>query len=131
MHDFAEWPAPAKALVGLFALLLLAVLWSVLASLFFLLGTNMLTGETLPLFQFWQYLHFYGFAHPVVGLWLKIAAGAATAVPVLLFLGRIARKGLLGTLQRELHGETRWAKRGELVKAGFYTKFAGLYVGQG
>jgi type IV secretion system protein VirD4 len=130
MHDFAEWPAPAKALVGLFALLLLAVLWSVLASLFFLLGTNMLTGETLPLFQFWQYLHFYGFAHPVVGLWLKIAAGAATAVPVLLFLGRIARKGLLGTLQRELHGETRWAKRGELVKAGFYTKFAGLYVGQ-
>jgi type IV secretion system protein VirD4 len=130
MHDFSEWPAPAKALTGLFACAVAAVLWSVLASGIFLLGTNLLTRETVPLFQFWTYLGYYGLGHPVVGLWLKIAAGVATALPVLLFLARVTRQGWPGTPQKELHGETRWATRRELVKGGLYEKFRGLYVGQ-
>jgi type IV secretion system protein VirD4 len=130
MDDFAEWPPPAKALAVLVALLLGAVLWSVVASTVFLAGTRLLTADTVPLVQFWQYLSYYGLGHPVVGLWLKIAASVATGVPALLFVARVARMGLPGTTPRELHGETRWARRSELVKAGFYEPFRGLYVGQ-
>lgn len=130
MEDFSEWPAPAKALAVFVALLFVALFWSVVASTVFLAGTRLLTANTLPLIQFWQYLHYYGFAYPVVGLWLKISAGIATGIPMLLFVARIARKGLPGTSRRELHGETRWARHGELVRAGLYDKFRGLYVGQ-
>ncbi|BAU94183.1 MULTISPECIES: type IV secretory system conjugative DNA transfer family protein [Hyphomicrobiales] len=130
MDDFSEWPAPAKALAVLVAVMLGAVLWSVVASTIFLAGTQLLTADTLPLVQFWQYLHYYGLGHPVVGLWLKIAGGVATALPTLLFVARVARKGWPGIIQRDLHGETRWARRSELVKAGLYETFRGLYVGQ-
>jgi type IV secretion system protein VirD4 len=130
MNDFSEWPAPAKGLAILFGLVLAAALWSVLASVIFLAGTNLLTKDTVPLFQFWTYLHYYGLNHPVAGLWLKIAAGVSTVLPLLLFAARVARKGWPGTQRNELHGETRWGKRGELVKGGFYEKFRGLYVGQ-
>jgi type IV secretion system protein VirD4 len=130
VEGFSEWPAPAKALAAFVGLLFVAVFWSVVASTVFLAGTRLLTPHTLPLVQFWQYLHYYGFAYPVVGLWLKISAGIATGIPALLIAARIARKGWPGTAQRNLHGETRWARRGELVKAGLYDKFRGLYVGQ-
>ena len=33
MQDFSEWPLAAKALAGLFAAVLVAALWSILASL--------------------------------------------------------------------------------------------------
>ena len=131
MHGFADWSPAAKALAGLVGLLLLAFLWSVLASAVFLLGTNLLTPQTLPLLQFWSYLHWYGFGHPLVGPWLQLAAGAATAVPLLLVLGRLARRGWPGAAaRRALHGTTRWARHHELVRAGFYARFAGLYVGR-
>lgn len=130
MHDFSEWPPAAKLLAGLFGLLLAAALWSVLASTVFLLGTNLFSGKSIPLVEFWRYLQHYGLAHPVVGFWLKVAAAAATAVPVLLFMGRAARSGLPSRPKRELHGETRWAKRSELKAAGLYADFGGLYVGQ-
>jgi type IV secretion system protein VirD4 len=130
MFDLSEWPTPAKLLALLLLLILGALLWSVLASTIFLAGTRLLTADTVPLFQFWTYQRYYGFAHPIVGLWLKIAAGVATGLPVLLFVARVARKGWPGSDRRELHGETRWANRRELVQAGFYAKFGGLYVGQ-
>ncbi|KND61527.1 Type IV secretion system protein VirD4 [Candidatus Burkholderia verschuerenii] len=130
MSDFSEWPPAAKALLWLFALILGALLWSVLASLIFLAGTRLLTANTVPLFQWWQYLSAYGLHQPVVGLWLKISGGIATGLPVLLFVARVARKGWPGADDRQLHGKTRWAQRGELAKEGFYTKFGGLYVGQ-
>jgi type IV secretion system protein VirD4 len=130
VHGFSDWPPAAKALTGLVGFLLLAFLWSVLASAVFLLGTNLLTPQTLPLLQFWSYLQHYGFAHPVVGPWLQLAAGAATAVPLLLLAGRLARQGWPGIARYPLHGTTRWAKHGELVRAGFHARFAGLYVGQ-
>ena len=92
----------AKALAGLLGLLLLALPWSVLASTVFLLGTHLLTPQTLPLLQFWSYLRWYGFAHPLVGPWLELAAAVATAVPLLLVLGRLARRGWPGA------GAGRW-----------------------
>ena len=130
MNDFFEWPAPAKALAALFFAFVAALLWSVFASVTFLAGTNLMTKDTVPLFQFWTYLSYYGLGQPVVGLWLKIAAGVATGLPILLFVARVARKGWPTTGQKDLHGETRWSKRSELVKAGFYERFRGLYVGQ-
>ena len=131
MNGVADWPISAKALAALFALLLLGAFWSILASTVFLAGTRMLmTHKGIPLFEFWSYHRFYGFSHPRVGLWLKIAAGVATAVPVLLFVGRVVRKGFPGFAPKALHGMTRWASRGELVAAELYAKSLGLYVGR-
>jgi len=130
MPDLPDWPAPAKALALLAALLGLAVLWSVVASLVFLLGVGRLDAGTWPLLQYWLYLHHYGLGHPAAGPWLRIAGGAATAVPVLLLLGRLARAGRPGAGRRPLHGETRWATRREMVAGGFYAGAGGLFVGQ-
>ncbi|HYH37641.1 MAG TPA: type IV secretory system conjugative DNA transfer family protein [Azospirillum sp.] len=128
MHGVSDWPAPAKALACLAGLLALGLVWSVLASLVFLAGTRLLAADTLPLLQYWLYLHHYGLQHPVVGPWLKIAAGAATAVPVLLLAGRLARSGW-PRAARPLHGETRWATPREMRAGGFYAGAGGLYVG--
>ncbi len=130
MPEFSEWPLSAKALAGLAVLLVAALLWSVLASAIFLAGTGLMTADTVPLVQFWIYLDAYGLGQPVVGLWLKIAAGLCTALPLLLFAMRVARKGWPGTGTGELHGETRWARRSELARAGFYAKFGGLFLGR-
>jgi type IV secretion system protein VirD4 len=130
VHGLADWPLAAKALAWLLGLLLLALLWSALASTVFLLGTDLLTDGTLPLLQFWRYLQHYGFRHPVVGSWLQLAACAATAVPLLLLAGRVARHGWPGTPRSPLHGTTRWARYHELVRAGLHARFQGLYVGQ-
>ncbi|WP_109105441.1 type IV secretory system conjugative DNA transfer family protein [Azospirillum sp. TSO35-2] len=129
MDSLEDWPAPAKALAVVVALLVLAVLWSAIASLVFLAGTNLLTPDTLPLAQYWLYLQHYGVHHPVVGPWLRLAAAAATAVPVLLVLGRLARGGWPGA-RRPLHGETRWAGRRERREAGFDDRVGGLFVGR-
>ncbi|MCM8738853.1 type IV secretory system conjugative DNA transfer family protein [Azospirillum sp. A1-3] len=112
------------------ALALLGLAWSVLASLIFLAGTHLLSADTVPLIQFWQYLLHYGLGHPVVGPWLTAAASMACAVPVLLLLGRFARQGWPGGRAQPLYGDTRWARRHELAAAGLYAGFGGLYVGQ-
>jgi type IV secretion system protein VirD4 len=130
MNEFSEWPGLAKALAGLFACAVLAVIWSVMASSVFLVGTNMMTRDTVPLVQFWRYWNYYGFAHPVVGVWLKLAAGVATVLPLSLFVARVARRGVPGDPQKPLHGQTRWASHFELVKGGLHAKSRGLYVGQ-
>ncbi|WP_052076630.1 type IV secretory system conjugative DNA transfer family protein [Sphingobium yanoikuyae] len=130
MSDWSDWPPAAKMFATLALLVLGAALWSALASLVFLAGTRLLTAHTVPAFQFWTYLRYYGLHQPIVGPWLKIAAVVATAVPLILFAIRVARVGWPGSDRRELHGETRWARRRELVRAGFYEKFGGLYVGK-
>src|SRR6185312_16232071 len=72
MHDFTEWPASAKALAGLFTILVVAALWSMLASSLFLLGTGLIRSfHGWPLMEWWTYWRFYGFEQPVVGIWLK------------------------------------------------------------
>ena len=129
MQDFSEWPLAAKALAGLFAAVLVAALWSVLASAVFLAGTGLLAKHTgLILADWWLYLWFYGINHqPVVGFWLKVSAGVATAIPLLLGIAVLLRKGLPGS-SRDLHGDTRWEKEGALKKE-FRARFAGLYIG--
>lgn len=129
MQDFVEWPAAAKALAGLFVAIVIAVLWSMLASLVFLAGTGMLSKhQGIPLIDWWLYWWFYGFNHqPIIGLWLKIAAGVATVLPLLLVVVGLLRRGLPGS-SRDLHGETRWEKDGALKKE-FRARFAGLYLG--
>ena len=129
MQGISNWPAPAKALAGLFVLAVVAAIWNVLASTIFLGATGMLTADTIPFLQFYQYASYYGFSHPSVGLWLKVAAGVSTAFPILIAAAALLRGGKLPG-GKELHGATRFASKAELVKAGFYSKFAGLYVGQ-
>lgn len=128
MQDFAEWPPAAKALAGLFAIALVAALWNVLASTIFLAGTGLLGAhEGVPFIDWWQYWSFYGWEKPVVGLWLKIAAGTATALPLLLVTAGLLRRGLPGSTQ-DLHGATQWENEGALRKE-FRARFGGLYVG--
>ncbi|MGI4879464.1 MAG: type IV secretory system conjugative DNA transfer family protein, partial [Janthinobacterium lividum] len=129
--DMAEWSPPAKALAGVVFLALLAALWSVIASTVFLAGTRMLMKHHgVPYAEFWSYYRYYGFSHRIVGGWLKIAAGVATAIPLLFFVIRVIRKGMPGSTSKALHGSTRWASRSELVRNDLYAKFAGLYVGR-
>ena len=128
MKDFAEWPSAAKALAALFVLALVAALWNVLASTIFLAGTGLLAAhEGVPLSDWWQYWSFYGWENPVVGLWLKIAAGIATALPLLLVGAGLLRRGLPGSTQ-ELHGAAQWETDRALRKE-FRARFGGLYVG--
>ena len=130
MIDLAEWPLGAKAaLVTLVAAALVAV-WSVLASTIFLAGTGMIgQHHGLPFVEWWLYWWFYGFAHPAVGLWLKLAAGVSIGVPLLLIGIGLARRGLPGS-NRLLHGSTQWAGRGELRENGLLAGFGGLYLGK-
>lgn len=129
MQGTSNWPAPANFLAGLSVFVAIAAVWNVLASTIFLGATGMLTADTIPLLQFYQYASYYGFSHPSVGLWLKVAAGVSTAFPILIAAAALLRGGKLPG-GKELHGATRFASKAELVKAGFYSKFAGLYVGQ-
>ena len=129
MREFAEWPLPAKGLAALVGAAVLAALWSVLASSVFLLGTGLIRDHHgVPILEWWRYWSFYGFAQPVVGLWLEIAAGVATGLPLLLLLARTLRAGRTASV-RELHGATRWATRRELRRTGFFARFGGLYLG--
>ena len=128
MNEFSEWPVPAKALAGLFAAVMVAVIWSMLASSTFLLGTGLIrTFHGLPFGEWWLYWWFYGFQQPVVGTWLKVSAALAAGVPLLMVCAGLMRRGLSGTI-RPLHGATRWAKRAELRRE-FRAKFSGIYLG--
>lgn len=128
MHDFTEWPVPAKALAGLFTILVVAALWSMLASSLFLLGTGLIRSfHGWPMTEWWTYWRFYGFEQPVVGIWLKISGAAAAGVPLLLLVVGLMRRGLPAAI-RPLHGATRWARAAELRRE-FRARFAGLYLG--
>lgn len=129
MQGFSDWPAPAKVLAGLLVLAGIALVWFVVASTVFLAGTGLLKPDTVPFGQWWAYYHAYGFEHPQVGLWLKISAGVATGIPLMIVMARLLRGGDLPK-GKELHGSTRFANKGEMKRAGFYSDFQGLYVGQ-
>lgn len=105
-------------------------LWAVLASLIFLAGTRLLTADTVPFLQWWKYFHAYGFGHPVVGLWLKIAAGVPSALLLIAIVMVLARDGFPGSRKRTLHGDARWARRDEMQRSGLYGGFGGLFVGK-
>ncbi|MBY0336180.1 MAG: type IV secretory system conjugative DNA transfer family protein, partial [Acetobacteraceae bacterium] len=125
----ADWPLPAKALLGLAALAALLLVWSVLASLAFLAAAGLLGPDTLPFGQFWLYLLHYGWGHPSAGPPLRVGAAVATAVPLVLGAAVALRGGRIGG-GRPLHGDTRWASRREMEEAGLYAPFRGLLVGK-
>lgn len=130
MSNFAEWPFAAKGLAGLFGAAMLALLWTALASTVFLIGTGLIhSHHGIPLGAWWLYWSYYGFKQPVVGTWLKVSAGVATALPLLIVVFGLLRKGLGLGQPRELHGETRWAKAREMRAGEFFAKFAGLFIG--
>lgn len=130
MSRLSDWPVFARTLAVSAACMIVVLVWSATASLIFLVGTNLLNRDSLPLLQFWQYWFYYGLTDPMVGRWLKIAATLSTALPLLMLAARVARKGWPGRVQLPLHGETRWATHAELVQGGLYEAFRGLYVGQ-
>ena len=82
MGRLSEWPMAAKAALAVLALVILAALWSVLASTTFLVATGLLARDTLPFVQWWQYLGQYGWDHQTAGPWLKLSAGVATVIPL-------------------------------------------------
>lgn len=130
MIDLSEWPLAAKAALATLGAAALVAVWSVLASTIFLAGTGMIgQHHGVPFADWWLYWWFYGFHQPTVGLWLKLSAGVAIGVPLLLLGVALARKGLPGS-NRLLHGSTEWAKRGELRENGLLADFGGLYLGK-
>ncbi len=130
MVDLSEWPLAAKAALATLGAAALVAVWSVLASTIFLAGTGMIgQHHGLPFADWWLYWWFYGFHHPTVGLWLKLSAGLAIGVPLLLVVVGVARKGMPGS-NRMLHGSTEWAKRSELRENDLLARFGGLYLGK-
>jgi len=128
MQGFSEWPVAAKALAGVFAAAVILALWSVLASVLFLVGTGLLARhQGFPFADWWMYWWFYGFGQPVVGFWLKASGIAATVLPVLFVVARIMRKGISGSTIA-LHGRTSWEKN-RVLREEFRAKVSGLFVG--
>ncbi len=128
MTSFATWPLPAKAFGVMLAMGVLAALWSAVASLVFLIGTGLLDAQRdMPFTQFWTYLRHHP-DHPVVGLWLRIAGGVATALVVAMLAAAAIRRMRLGA--RPLHGETGYADERELRANGFREERNGIHVGR-
>jgi len=128
MTSFATWPLPAKAFGVALAMGVLAALWSVVASLVFLIGTGLLDVQRdVPLVQFWTYLRHHP-DHPVVALWLRIAGGVATTLVVALLAAAALRRMRAGA--RPLHGETGYADEKEIRTNGFREERNGIHVGR-
>lgn len=97
MKERSNWPFVAKGLVGLAAVALVAVVWSMLASAVFLRCTGLLSNpHELPVTEWWLYWWHYGFRHPfstgwpvqlTLGQWLQVAAAVATLLPTLTTIG--------------------------------------------
>ncbi len=133
----------AKILIGL---AVMAGAWTVIASLVFLLGTSLYSRFANPYYQWWEYL-FYARSDPTVALWLKIGAGAASAVLVvfvaaLLFRqprrGPSLRRRRFGTLAAPMrgttdnHGHADWISLKKLHELfpGPSADYGGLVVGE-
>lgn len=99
----------AKLVVGL---VFLGLAWTVIASLVFLYGTHLNARFAHPFYQWWTYVLFSP-PNPVVSLWLRIGAGAASAVIVIGLAGLVFRRRATGpSLQRGLFGRTPEPMRG-------------------
>jgi type IV secretion system protein VirD4 len=128
-------------------LILSVIAWTVVASLVFLIGTDLLIDFRHPFYQWWLYaFNFDGSAR--VALWLKISAGAAVIPPLLMIAAIIARgRRVVGPrLRRPLfggfvpsplavtdnHGHARWMD-GERVRRRFPgpdKDYGGVVVGE-
>lgn len=73
-----------------FALILAAVMWTIVASMVFLLGTGLYHYFAHPFYQWWLYA-FSGSDNPRVLLWLKIGAGIGVVPPVVIVIAIISQ----------------------------------------
>lgn len=73
-----------------FALILAAAMWTIVASLVFLIGTGLFHDFSHPFYQWWLYA-FSGSDNPRVLLWLKIGAGVGVIPPVVIVIAIIAQ----------------------------------------
>ena len=141
-------PVPLAAWIVLGAALYLAT-FTVLATLFFLVGTGLLGAFTHPLWQWWLYALWYS-DNPVVRAWLEVSGVPAAVLP--LVIGRIIlyrRRRISGwTLRRnppparpvvppvrgttDNHGHARWAlmQEARALWPGANASFGGVVVGE-
>ena len=109
-------------------LLALALLWTALASLIFLLGTRQLRVQGYQFAAFWQFLLEWG-GHPRVAPWLRLAAiGATVGTPAVL-----AGAAWLAwpRIKRPLHGTSAHATGPEITAMGLHsTEPVCLYLGK-
>ena len=86
--------------------------WTLVASLVFLFGTRLIGAFAHPFYQWWTYFLFAP-PNPVVTLWLRIGAGAASAM-VAVFAAALAfgRRTVGPSLRRGLFGGTPLPMRG-------------------
>lgn len=128
------------------ALVVVAVGWTVVASLIFLAGTGLLHSFEHPFYQWWLYFLFAPGNH-VVSLWLKIGAGVATGslgalVAALLFGNRDARRRFQRRLRKKVpapvradsdnHGHADWLsmEKAKSIFPGPAAEYGGLVVGE-
>lgn len=133
----------ARIIVGL---VLMVAAWTIVASLVFLEGTGLFSSFHRPFYQWWLYFY-YGRDNPVVALWLKIGAGAGSAVVVVMLLAIIFRRGKIGPSLRpslfggarapirgatENHGHAEWMtmKFARQLFAGPSPEYGGVVVGE-
>ena len=99
----------AKLLVGL---VVVFGAWTMIATLVFLLGTHLSGSFAHPFYQWWTYALFSP-PNPIVSLWLRIGAGAASAVIAVGLIGLVFRRRATGpSLRRGLFGRTPEPMRG-------------------
>jgi type IV secretion system protein VirD4 len=128
------------------ALACLGAAWTLIASLVFLGGTHLLGSFAHPFYQWWTYL-LDAPPNPVVTLWLRIGAGAASVVVAVFALalplrgrtvGPSLRPRFLGGRQKLIrgttdnHGHADWlpiAKAREIFP-GPSPEFGGVVVGE-
>lgn len=149
IRDWTEWPAiPRTAWIVLGVALYLAT-FTLLATLFFLVGTGLLGAFPHPFWQWWLYALWYS-NDPVVRAWLEVSGVPAAVLP-LVGGGTILyrRRRIRGwTLRRnpppaspvaqpirgttDNHGHARWALMQEAgaLWPGANSSFGGIVVGE-
>ena len=108
-----------KIAVGLFVLALMPVVWTVIASWFFVLLLGVKARQYFPWSDpdtYWQWWAF--FLDPDqprrIQLFLKIAAGAA-ALPIGAFVVRLVMDHVGSGKRPSLYGKTGWASRKQMA----------------
>ena len=125
---------------------MLAVAWTVIASLVFLTGTRLIRQFPHPFYQWWIYF-WYAPANAAVAMWLKIGAGVATSV-VIAAVAAIAIRGarigpsirprLFGGQAEPIRGRTDnlghadWLEMKDALEIfpGPHPEYGGLVVGE-
>ncbi|MGO7733156.1 conjugal transfer protein TraG [Rhizobium leguminosarum] len=101
---------PLLTLRLIVGLALLAAVWTICASLIFLVGTGLILHFDYPLYQWWLYALF-GADSTRTTFWLQVSAAASSCVCLLLFAGFLV-VGPDGQLRRGAAGRTKPPVRG-------------------